>query len=362
MQLASMRLENQSYLLDGAGSLLFIPDLLAYFLTGEIHSEYTISSVSQMLDFHTGTWSPEILDVFGIPSRIFPRIVQPGTRVGKITEFSDCGAAKDIDVISVCEHDTASAFLAAPYGADAIIVSSGTWSLVGIETSSPIITDFTFRNNIANEGGYPGHHRLLKNVMGQWLLQECQRAYRESGNSYSIMDMMELARLAQPFQFLIDPDDERFFSPGHMPEKIVAFCSEKKQGSPVSTGEVVRCIIESLAIKYRLVIETLEAAVGRKYSVINIIGGGSNNDFLNQCVANVTGRRVLSGPEEATSLGNLLIQLIAAGELGSIAQGRELVAASFPVQAIEPQNQSEWETRYQQYITMMNVEEQTNVQ
>jgi sugar (pentulose or hexulose) kinase len=355
MQLASMCVEKQFFLLKGAGSLLLLPDLLIYFLTGEIYSEYTISSVSQMMDLYKGTWSPEILEIFGIPINIMPSIVQPGTRIGKITGNSDCLVnGGEIEVVSVCEHDTASAFLAAPQGGDSIIISSGTWSLVGVETKAPIINDYTFHHNIANEGGFPGHHRLLKNVMGLWLIQECRRHYIQQGMEFSFEDLIRIALLEEPFKHMINPNDERFFSPGDMPEKISNFCVENRQERLESPGEIIRCVVESLALQYRLVIEELETVVNRKFSQINIVGGGSNNGFLDQCVANATGKSVYAGPIEATAIGNLVVQLFSFGEIGSAAQGRQLVRNSFSMDLYEPENIPEWEARYQEYSQMIN--------
>ncbi|MBW7959551.1 MAG: rhamnulokinase [Candidatus Promineofilum sp.] len=355
MQLASMSLENQGYLLEGAGTLLFTPDLLSYFLTGEIHSEYTISSVSQMLDFATGTWSSEILNVFSIPARIFPEVIQPGTRVGILRGVrNDLPKLRSPEVVAVCEHDTASAFLAAPFGDSSIIVSSGTWSLVGVETPIPIINGYTYEHNIANEGSLPGHHRLLKNVMGQWIVQECQRVYAERGVSYSIVQLIELATKEPPFQFMINPNDERFFSPGNMPEKVMDYCNEYSSICPESPGQIIRCVMESLALHYRLVIGELEEATGRKFRAINIIGGGSNNHFLNQCVANATGRQVFAGPEEASSLGNILVQLLSAKEIDSIDQGRELIRRSYSICTYEPEDVTEWDARYEQYLGMIS--------
>ena len=356
MQLASMSLEKQSYLLEGAGNLLLLPDLFIYFLTGEINSEYTISSVSQMMDFNKGTWSQEIINTFGIPEYIFPAIIQPGKRIGRLSERSGFPVYKNpVEVISVCEHDTASAFLAAPFGNNSVIISSGTWSLVGVETSSPIINDYTFIHNIANEGGYPGHHRLLKNVMGQWIIQECRRYYFDQSMDFSFEKLMDLAAEEKPFQFMVNPDDERFFSPGKMPEKLLEFCRENQQESPDRPGKVIRCIVESLALQYRLVIEELEEAVGKKFRQINIVGGGSDNRLLNQCVANATGRKVFSGPKEATALGNLIVQLISFGEIASVSQGRQLVLKSFSIDEYIPEHQSDWEARYQQYLNMINL-------
>ncbi len=305
-----------------------------------------------------GSWHPEIIKTFGIPERILPPIIQPGKRIGILSGLPDGLLQKDpVEVVSVCEHDTASAFLAAPYGNNSIIISSGTWSLVGVETNSPIINDFTFAHNIANEGGYPGHHRLLKNVMGQWIIQECRRSYFEQGQEYTFDRLMEFASEEESFQSMINPDDERFFSPGEMPEKIAEFCRETQQAYPETPGKVIKCVIESLAMKYRLVIEELEEVVGRKFGQINIVGGGSHNRLLNQCVANVSGRKVFSGPIEATALGNLLVQLISFGEILTVNKGRELVKNSFPIDEYQPEHQVEWETRYQQYLNMINHKE-----
>ncbi|HBN96958.1 MAG TPA: rhamnulokinase [Firmicutes bacterium] len=351
MQLASMMIEGQAYLLKGSGKLLKLPDLLIYFLTGSMQCEYTLASVSQVMDMTTGDWSTEILRRFGIPSRIFPEIVPTGNKVGKIVDL-----AKPIEVVAVCEHDTASAFLGAPEADDAILISSGTWSLIGVETDGPIITQFTYEHNIANEGGYPGHHRLLKNVMGLWLLQESYRWYASQGFQYSLEDYGRLAKLESPFVHMIDPDDGSFFSPGDMPKKIAKYCLIHHQSQPESPGQVIRCIFESLALKYRYVIEELEALVGRQFRKVNILGGGSNNSILNQMVADVTNRTVYAGPADATVLGNMMVQLLSYGELSSIAEGRKLISQSFPVQRFEPQNPQAWADRYQEFVQMITNE------
>jgi sugar (pentulose or hexulose) kinase len=350
MQLATMRLEKQSYLLEGSGKMLFLPDLFSYFLTGEVNSEYTISSVSQMLDFEKGDWSAEILDTFQIPMTLMADIVLPGTRVGMVNHTP-------IEVVAVCEHDTASAFLSAPMGEDAVIISSGTWSLVGVETLDPIISDYTFKHNIANEGGYPGHHRLLKNVMGLWLIQECQRAYAEIGQDYSIETLLGMATDEKAFQCMIYPDDERFFYPGNMPEKIREFCSQKGQLIPSTPGQIVRCVLESLALQYRFVIEELKQLTDRSYGSINIVGGGSPNALLNQFVANVSGKPVIAGPGEATAIGNILVQLISSGELGSVKEGRMMLKDSVGMKYFEPENQNAWNTRFEEYLQMIGEQE-----
>jgi len=350
MQLATMRLENQSYLLEGSGKMLFLPDLFSYFLTGEVNSEYTISSVSQMLDFEKGNWSAQILDTFQIPKSLMADIVMPGTRVGMVDQTP-------IEVVAVCEHDTASAFLSAPMGEDAVIISSGTWSLVGVETLDPIISDYTFKHNIANEGGYPGYHRMLKNVMGLWLIQECQRAYAEIGQDYSIETLLGMAADEKAFQCMINPDDECFFYPGNMPEKIREFCGQQGQPVPSTPGQIVRCVLESLALQYRLVIEELEQLTNRVYGHINIVGGGSHNALLNQFVANVSGKPVIAGPGEATAIGNILVQLISFGEIGSVKEGRMMLKGSIEMKYFEPENQNAWNNRFEEYLQMIGIQE-----
>ena len=354
MQLASMCLENQSYLLEGAGALLFLPDLFNYFLTGEIASEYTISSVSQMFNYPMNSWSDEIIDIFAFPRKIFADIVFPGTKIGKIQSKSGLSNGnREIDVVAVCEHDTASAFLAAPYGHDAIISSSGTWSLVGTETQTPIINKYTYEHNIANEGGYTGHHRLLKNVMGLWILQECQRHLKTNGTDHSVEDLIRLAAEATPLQFLINPNDEIFFSPGNMPEKIMAYCREHGQGVPETPGEITRCIFDSLAMHYRFVIDEIEEATNRHFSTINVVGGGCQNEMLNQLTANATGRIVYAGPSEATAIGNMMVQMVSHKEIQTIEEGRQVIRNSFVIKEFEPIDQDLFSEKYREYLLMI---------
>jgi sugar (pentulose or hexulose) kinase len=287
--------------------------------------------------------------------------VQPGARIGKISDgWGKSAGGSAPEVVAVCEHDTASAFLSAPLGADAIIISSGTWSLVGVEAAQPVINDYTFQHNIANEGGYPGHHRLLKNVMGLWLIQECRRFYGARGEDYSYEALVEAARQAAPFRFMINPDDVRFFAPGDMPEKIGDFCEENGQGKPEAVGDIIRCVLESLALQYRLVFEELETAAGRRFSQVNIVGGGSNNQLLNQLAANASGKTVLAGPDEATAIGNMLVQLISFGELDSVAQGRSLVRASFSMTEFKAEHTADWDVRYRDYLKMITARRKKN--
>lgn len=349
MQLAAMTNEDQDYLLKGAGTLLKLPDLFTYFLTGSKQCEYTLASVSQLMNITSGEWATEVLDRFSISSSLLPPIILPGVRVGKFDTQRD-----PIEMVAVCEHDTASAFLASPVSSDAILISSGTWSLIGVETQTPIINDFTFQHNIANEGGFPGHHRILKNVMGHWLIQECCRWYNSKGLEYTFEELLRLASLEPTFANMIDPDDEIFFAPGDIPNRIEDYCRQRCQPLLNSPGKIIRCILESLAFKYRYVIEELETLLGCRYSKINIIGGGSKNTALNQMVANATNRPVYAGPFEATALGNIIVQLIAFGEIATISEGRELISHSFSIDYYEPENHIEWETKYQDFLNVLN--------
>jgi sugar (pentulose or hexulose) kinase len=359
MQLASMRLEVQGFLLDGSEYLLFLPDLFNYFLTGEIGSEYTISSVSQLYDFIHGVWNREILETFQIPNNLLAPIVSSGTRLGRITDPALMDA-KDVNVIAVCEHDTASAFLAAPFGDQAIIISSGTWSLVGVEASEHMINEYTFRHNIANEGGYPGHHRLLKNIMGLWLIEECRKTFIDSGIDVSISALLDMGSSEQSFRSMIFPNDERFFSPGAIPEKIKEYCLDTGQPVPDTPGQIIRCIIESLAFSYRYVIEELEHLTNYHYEKINIVGGGSNNAFLNQCVANATRKIVIAGPNEATAIGNILVQMITGKEIASIKEGRQIVERSFLLTWFHPQQTDDWNSQYGLFKKMVDDEVSEN--
>ncbi|MBC8536906.1 rhamnulokinase [Feifania hominis] len=342
MQLAAMREENDRSL-DSGATLLLLPDLLCALLTGDVSGEYTISSVTQLFDFAADTWHAELLKAFGIPAELLPPVCHPGSPRGVIRPETGLPA---IPVVTVCEHDTASAFLAAPLTGDAAIISSGTWSLVGTETPAPVITEYGFAHNVANEGGLPGHHRLLRNVMGSWLLQELRAEYAGEGVTLSFGGLAELGAAEPPFSFLIDVDDECFFSPGDVRRKI----RSRGRGAvpPERPGQFVRCICESLALKYRYSIEVLEELCGRPLREIHIVGGGSKDSFLCQLTADACGRSVHAGPADASAVGNLLVQLMAAGELESVEAGRALIRASFPIQTFAPRR-GEWDAVYRCY-------------
>jgi rhamnulokinase len=357
MQLAAMRESGQGYILENAYKMLFTPDLLINFLTGEVASEYTIASVSQMFDFGKNTWNQEILKAYNIPDNILGNIVRPGTIIGKTTDSYN----KELDipgfkVISVCEHDTASAFLASISKGDKAIISSGTWSLVGTEVQMPVINQLGYRFNIANEGGYKGRHRLIRNVMGLWIIQELKSYYNSHGERYSFTDMETAAAQAKPFAFRIDPDDLIFFSPEDMPLKINKRCLEVDAKAPQTMGETVRCAAESLAFKYRWAIEKIEQLIGKPLPIINIIGGGSRNRLLCQFTANACNKPVLAGLPDATALGNILVQLLANQQISSIEQGQDLVSHSFPIAEYLPCEMQVWEEKYQEFKAVFHLE------
>jgi sugar (pentulose or hexulose) kinase len=255
-----------------------------------------------------------------------------------------------LGVVSVCEHDTASAYLSSALDReDAVIISSGTWALMGCELETPLITEESRRYNIANEGGYPGHHRFLKNVMGSWILQEIREDCRRKGVEYSYARLEAEAKKANPFVWFIDVDDELFFSPGNMSEKIQKNCLIRYGNAPESIGALVRCVYESLAMKYRRNLEILRQTTGKNFAVINIIGGGSQDALMCRCTAAACGIPVAAGPREATALGNIMIQLVAAGEIASVSDGRKIIAASDPPVWYEPEDAGHWEEGYRRY-------------
>ena len=329
----------------GSGNkILFIPDLLNYFLTGVMATEYTIASTGAVLDPYTQKYSDTVLDGLGIQKDIFcGEPVMPGTVLGRLndTDISESCQAK---VVTVASHDTASAVLSVPTSSDrAVYISSGTWSLMGTELSAPLINDQTRRLNYTNEGGVGGTIRFLKNIMGLWILQECRRRWAAEGHEYSFGELTGLAAKSdiKPFASIINPDLRIFASPGNMPQRIRDYCRRTGQTVPQTVGETVRCVIDSLALCYRYTAENLSALTGIKPDGINIVGGGCQNGLLSQMTADAAGLPVTAGPVEATSVGNILSQLISDGEVSGIKEARQLVAESFEMQKYEPGKISE---------------------
>lgn len=338
--------------LENADKLLFMPDLLNYFLTGEKRCEYTIASTSQMFDSKTHTWATDILERMGIPTDIFADMVYPGETVGKLKpELAEELGVEQIPVVAVASHDTGSAVASVPVtdGEDFIYISSGTWSLMGVELDSPMVTQEAMAHNFTNEGGVNKTIRFLKNIMGLWLIQESRRQWDREGTLLSFDELEKQAREATPFASLIDPDYHEFQTPGNMPKRIREFCKMTGQKVPETKGEIVRCIAESLAFKYRQVVEGMEKVTGKEYKVINIVGGGIKDKMICQFTANATGRAVSAGPVEATSIGNIIVQGMATGAIESLEKGRCVVKNSFPIDTYAPQETDKWNEAYESW-------------
>jgi rhamnulokinase len=337
--------------LDVAARFLNMPDLFNFWLTGRKASEFSIATTTQCYDPVAGDWAWDMLAQLGIPTDIFGEIVPPGTVLGPlldpIAEEAGCPA---VPVIAPATHDTGSAVAAVPMDPDdAIYLSSGTWSLMGVEVLEPVINDRMLAYNLTNEGGVDGTFRLLKNIMGLWLIQACRREWQRAGEDYSYDELVAMAAAAPAFGPLIYPGDDRFLHPGDMTPRIRAFCRETDQPVPETKGAILRCALESLALEYRWVAERLDELTGRRLATIHIIGGGAKNALLDQFAADATGRTVVTGPVEATALGNVLVQAIALGHIGSVAEGREVVRRSFELKTFEPQDTAAWEAAYDRY-------------
>jgi rhamnulokinase len=333
--------------LGAARRLLNMPDLFNYWLTGVAKSEATIASTTQFFDPREMNWSMDLLKRLDLPGEILGEIVPPATLLGKMLE------PPHAPVYATAGHDTAAAVAAVPAegGDNWCYVSSGTWSLMGLELDAPVIDEQSLALNYTNEVGVAGKIRLLKNIAGLWLLQECRRAWIEEGAEYSYEQLTRMAAEARPFTAAIDPD--AFLEPGEMPSKIAGHCRKTGQGPPQTHGEYARVILESLALRYRAVLESLETLGKRKIEVVHIVGGGSRNALLNQFVADSTGRRVVAGPGEATAIGNILVQAMGAGELAGLDEVRAVVRNSFPLETVEPRPSPEWERAYQRYRAMV---------
>ena len=335
-QLHVMRLGG-SPALNAAAKLLFMPDLFNYWLTGEMRAEVSIASTSQFYNPVKKQWASVLFRRLDLPERILPEIVSPGTLLGtllpEIAEAS--GLSSNIPVYATACHDTASAVAAVPAEGDGwCYISSGTWSLMGVEVDAPIINEQSLALNFTNEVGAGNKIRLLKNIAGLWLLQECRRAWALDGHEYSYEELSKLAAAAAPAGTLIDPD--AFLEPGRMPQRIAEYCRAHGHEAPDRPGKMTRLILESLAATYRKVLVNLETLLNRPILRVHIVGGGSRNQLLNQLAANATGRSVISGPTEATAAGNILVQAIGAGAVSGLSEARQIVKRSFPLQTFEP--------------------------
>jgi rhamnulokinase len=316
--------------LASASTLLFMPDLFNYWLTGNARAELTIASTSQFYNPARKQWATDLLDRLGLPASILPEIVAPGTMLGTLLPevAESCGLSKNTPVYATACHDTASAVAAVPgEGSDWCYISSGTWSLMGVEADAPVMNETSLALNFTNEMGAGGKVRLLKNIAGMWLLQECRRHWAQQGRDYSYADLMEMAANAPSCGAIIDPD--AFLEPGGMPEQIAEYCRRTEQPIPDQPGAMCRCVLESLAATYRSVLEKIETLTGSRINRIHIVGGGSRNTLLNGLAEEATGRRVIAGPVEATAAGNVLVQAIGAGVVADLQEARSIVRRSF---------------------------------
>ena len=344
--------ENNSDVLGIADQFLNIADYLNYLFSGVGRAEMSLASTTQMFNPRTGNWSAELIDRFNLPQRLFPPIVSSGTLLGPMTDelAADTGLS-NVQVIATCSHDTGAAVAAVPAepGDHWAYLSSGTWSLIGVELPSPLINEAVRDSNFTNESGYGGTTRFLKNIVGLWLLQESRRVWQRQGHEYDYAEINPLAEAAEPFRSLINPGDPRFLSPDDMPATIAAFCRETDQPEPQTPGQFARCILESLALLYAQTLDKIEALTGRTITTLHIVGGGSQSALLNQFAASASGRTVLTGPVEATAVGNVLIQAIALGDLDSLDAMRALVRESFSIGTYQPEDAELWQQARMQF-------------
>lgn len=331
--------------LENAATLLTIADLFNYWLTGSKTCEFTEATTLQLVNAGQGDWDRELMRAVGIPADILAPIVMPGARLGKYA---------GINVVAPACHDTGSAVVAVPatHGHIAYL-SSGTWSLLGLELAEPILSDAAYAANVTNEGGYGGTWRFLKNIMGLWLADQCRATWAAQGRDYSFDQLTAMVKAAPRFRSFIEPDDAVFLAPGDMPGRIGDFCARTGQAKPESDAEIMAVVYASLAYKYRYVLEQLCAVSGRAVEALHIIGGGSRNATLNQMTADATGRSVIAGPAEATAAGNAIVQLIALGELGSVDEARAMLSESADLRTYEPRDSAAWDEHYPRFCALV---------
>ena len=341
-------------LLDQAKRLLMIPDFFHWCLSGQAVTEFTNATTTQCLNPQTRDWAWPILERLSIPSQMFTEVVQSGTNIGSLRKsVRHITGLSPINVVAPATHDTGSAVAAVPVskanGENWAYISSGTWSLVGVEISTPILSDHAMQRNVTNEGGVDGTWRLLKNVMGLWLVQRLKAAFDNAADEMTYDELTQRATDAQPFAAFVDPDDPSFLNPSNMFDAVRDYCRATNQSEPTGAGEAVRCVLESLALKYHQVLNSLEELSGRKADVLHIVGGGSQNSLLNQFVANACQIPVIAGPVEATVLGNVLVQCRSAGELSSLADIRDVVRRSSELKRFEPEQREDWSAATQRF-------------
>lgn len=338
-----------------ADKMLFMPNALSYLFCGNVSAEYSIATTSQMYNPNTNDWAWEIIDALGLKRSMFPQIVPSGTIAGTISpelqEELKCGP---LPIILCGSHDTASAVAAVPAQPNTnwAYLSSGTWSLIGLELDKPLINDETCKANYTNEGGVGGKIRFLKNIMGLWLVQQCRDEWIRIGKEYSFSELVQLAEKAEPFFAFVDPNDLSFQMPGNMPQRIIDFCRKTGQRVPETEGQIIRIALESLAMRYRRSIIELEEITGKKIDILHIVGGGCKNELLNQFTANASGRKIQTGPVEATALGNIVVQAMATGAVASLDDARKIIANSIELGITEPKDTEAWEKEYPRFLAI----------
>jgi len=350
-QLLAMKLEG-SPVLERAETMLLTPDLFNFWFTGRKAAEFTIATTTQAYDPRKGRWSDELIEKMDLPRKIFPEIIPTGTIVGPIRkDIAEETGAADVRILAPAEHDTGAAVAAVPAtGSQSwAFLSSGTWSLMGVEVDKPIINAKSLAYNFTNEGGYGGTFRFLKNIMGLWLVQECRRTWERAGKAHSYAELTELAARVRPFMAVLNPDDPSFLAPGDMPARIAEFCKRTGQQVPAAPGEFIRLCLEGLAMSYRRTLARMEECAGRRLEVIHAVGGGIQNKQLCQWAADATGRPVMAGPTEATAAGNIAIQAIATGLLPDLKAARQLVKQSFELVPYEPKDTARWDEPYRRF-------------
>jgi len=344
-QLYGIRLRTPE-VLHAARTLLFMGDLLAYFFCGRKANEYTLASTSQLIDPRKRAWAGPLLKGLGIPRRIFPELVEPGTVLTDVSE--DIAAGAKIPLVAAAHHDTGSAVAAVPAeGSDWACISCGTWSIMGVERPQPLVSDATLACNFTNEGGVCGTTRFMKNLAGLWPLQRCRAKWAEAQPDLDYPAIARAAAAARPFAAIVDIDHQGFINPPDMPLAVKDYCIQTGQAPPADVGEMARSILEGLALGYRKVLDMLEQLTGRRYDSVNVVGGGTQNELLMQFAANAMGRPVVAGPIEATAIGNIVMQAIATKRLSSLAEGRKMIRQSFPLRTYEPRDQAAWAEAYE---------------
>lgn len=349
-QLLSL-IEKRPYILEKADNILLIPDLLNYMLTGIKTTEYSIASTTQLLDARKGIWSDKVIESLNIPKKLFTEIIPTGTKIGQISdELCKELEIQKSDVIAVAGHDTQSALVSVPTEEDDFIfISCGTWSLFGTELEKPLINDMSSKYNITNEGGYEGKASFLKNIIGLWLIQESRRQWIKEGKEFEFGDLEKMANVAEPFKCFIDLDAPEFIPAGNIPKRIREFCRRTGQKSPETEGEIVRCINESLALKYRYELGKIKECTGKKYENIYMIGGGIQSKLLCKMTSNSCNCKVTAGPVEATVFGNIVLQLIALGSIKGLDEARKIISKAPDIRHYNPENISLWDEAYERF-------------